>query len=86
VIGGASFKGLQMFEAAACKAADWFASPYAIAALPIICAAWLYAGFDMNALTLALSVLAITIMRAELDELVRAVPEADETVVYDAAA
>lgn len=49
----------------ACTAAEWFATPIAILAIPAICGAWLLFG-HMAALTLALSIMAITMTQLVL--------------------
>lgn len=83
-----------MFTRASCQAASEFAKPYAIAGIPVLCVLWVLLGFDMVSLTLALSILAITMtqlvlvgqrrsedaMKAWLKELLRAVPDADDTL------
>ena len=48
-----------------CRAADWFATPFAILAIPFACAAWLRV-WDEASLTLALSILAITMTQLVL--------------------
>ena len=83
-----------MFQRIACQASDWFAKPVVIAGIPLACIVWLLAGGSVAVLTNILSVLAIsmtqlvlvgqnvseTIVQAKLDELVRAVPDADDAL------
>lgn len=85
---------MSKFERLACRASDWFASPSALCAIPLICAAWIVVGLSVDTLTLGLSILALTLtqlvlvgqgngeraMQHKLDELVVAVPDADSGV------
>lgn len=54
------------FEALACRVAAWFASPAALIGVIVVSGAWVALGFPMVALTLALSVLAISISQLVL--------------------
>lgn len=85
---------MTLFERTACRVADWFATPTALVLVPTVCIAWLLAGFSVDVLTLILSIVAITMtqlvlvgqrtgeraMQHKLDELVIAVPGADNEV------
>ena len=76
------------------KLASGFATPIAILAVIAACGAWLAIGLSVNTLTMALSILSISMtqlillaqdrdikaVHAKIDELVRAVPEADDAV------
>lgn len=87
----------ERFESFACACASWFATPVAIILVPAACVAWLWTGFAVDTLTLALSILAISmtqlvlvgqgrgeaLMQAKLNELVHAVPEADNSIADD---
>jgi low affinity Fe/Cu permease len=84
-----------MFEVLACRLAEWFASPWAVIGIPLACIAWYASGLGVEMLTLVLSVVAITTtqlvlaaqrrgeraVKAEVDEIVRALPGADETIL-----
>lgn len=86
-----------MFTRAACQAASEFAKPYAIVGVPVLCVAWLVAGLDVDVLTLILSIVAITmtqlvlvsqgkteeLMKAQMAELIRAIPGADDALAED---
>lgn len=85
---------MDLFTRWACKASDWFATPVTLIGIPVLCATWLVSGLSVDTLTLALSILAITMtqlvlvgqnqseraVQRKLDELVHAVPDADDTV------
>lgn len=89
--------GRGVFELLACRLSSWFATSVAIVGMPVACGLWLFMGWSVDALTLALSVLAMTLMqlvlvaqargernvKAMLRELVHAVPDADESVGED---
>lgn len=76
------------------KVAAGFATPLAIVAVVIACVIWLAFGLSVDTLTLALSILSITMtqlillaqdrdtkaIHAKIDELVRASPEADDAL------
>ena len=82
------------FNRIACRVSDWFATPTALVLVPTVCTAWVMWGGSIDALTLVLSVLAISMtqlvlvgqrtgeraMQHKLDELVIAVPDADSNV------
>jgi low affinity Fe/Cu permease len=88
----------QGFEQYACKVSSWFASPLIVAAFPLACILWLWLGFSVDDITLLLSVLAISMtqlvlvgqaresraVKAEVDEILRAIPEADDSVAQEA--
>lgn len=82
------------FQRIACASADWFASPFAIVLIPVLCGLWFVARLSVDLLTNILSILAIsttqlvllaqkrgeTAMQRKLDELVHAVPDAHDEV------
>lgn len=94
----ASWTSLQpTFEQCACKASAWFASPLAVVGFPVVSLVWIAVGFGVNSLTLTLSILAISAtqlvlvgqardaraVKAEIDEILRAIPGADDSVALD---
>lgn len=76
------------------KVSDAFAHPIAIILVPVLCAAWLWLGYPVDGLTLGLSIIAISTtqlvlvgqnnseaaVQRKLDEIVRAVPDADSSL------
>src|SRR4051794_11406953 len=58
-------------EAAGCRVSEWVANlaghPYAQVAFILICLAWFLAGWNVNILTAALSILAITLSQMVLN-------------------
>lgn len=83
------------FRDLACRVSAWFAHPLAIIAVPAFCTLWLIAGWGIDPLTLALSIAAISMTQlvlvgqeraakkqdAKIDELIHAVPDADDDLL-----
>ena len=83
------------FRDLACRVSAAFASPIAVIGFPVACTMWLSIGLGVDRLTLALSILAITTTQlvlvgqeraaakqdAKINELIHAVPDADDDLL-----